>query len=196
MLLEEVGKKLYRLRAYSPIPVILYLVLFGAPGPISFCKGLGFILLGETIRFWGVGYAGGITRSRRIRSNSLVTGGAYGYVRHPLYIGNFLLTVGFTLAANPPMPWSLILIILLFILQYGAIIIAEESYLEKTYGEYYLEYRNRVPMLLPYRGPDKSGDKSIKYDFKRAWESERKTVIAILAMTAALLLNYFARSFL
>jgi hypothetical protein len=193
MPLNTFGRYLYRARPYTPIPLVIYLVCFGRPEPSGFALSVPFILLGEIIRFWGVGHAGSLTRSRRIRAKRLVTGGAFGHIRHPLYLGNFLLTVGFTLMAQPPMPWSLVVIVLLFAFQYGAIAYAEERFLESEYGQDYLDYKRSVPAFYPRLKPYSAGPRQ-RTDLAMAWRSERSSLIAMALMTLTFIVSYVLRA--
>ena len=61
----KLGKFLFRHRSYTPIPLILFLLVFASPNWILFFSGLFIILTGELIRFNGVAYAGMATRTTR-----------------------------------------------------------------------------------------------------------------------------------
>ena len=73
---------------------------------------------------------------------SLVTSGAYAYVRHPIYAGVVLILAGYTLAWSN---WTLALIVAVVALQFfDAKARAEERWLEERYPAYE-RYRFRVP---------------------------------------------------
>jgi protein-S-isoprenylcysteine O-methyltransferase Ste14 len=77
----------------------------------------------------------------------LVTDGLYGYLRHPLYVGSFLLGLGLTLILGD---WLLILAFLaLFTVNHGMVVKSEERELEAAFGAAYDRYRAEVPPLLP-----------------------------------------------
>ncbi len=64
----------------------------------------GFLVLssGEFLRAWGVFYVGAETRvTHRVGASKLVTSGAFGHVRNPLYVGNILIYVDWALDALP-----------------------------------------------------------------------------------------------
>jgi protein-S-isoprenylcysteine O-methyltransferase Ste14 len=74
--------------------------------------------------------------------NSLVTGGPYRFTRNPIYLGLFLVYLGFTLLAGTL--WGLIASPFLIWTITQAVIHAEEIYLEEKFGEQYKQYRSRV----------------------------------------------------
>lgn len=132
-----------------------YLLLF-IPSPEIFnsyiaaiITGLTISLVGEFIRALVMGLVniqhGG--KERTIYSSDLITDGIFSHCRNPLYIGNILILSGLGVAAN-----SLIFILVmvpLFIFFYQAIVLAEEDFLQKTFGAPYNEYRSKVNRWLP-----------------------------------------------
>lgn len=82
-----------------------------------------------------------------VKGHRLLTDGMFSYVRHPLYLGRILLSVG----------W-----VLIFLSFYGAVFMAigilfflpririEEDMLLKEFGEAYRAYQKRTKKLIPY----------------------------------------------
>lgn len=97
------------------------------------------ILLGEGIRTWSSGYLE--------KNRVLQTQGPYSLTRNPLYVGNFLIGLGFALIGNSLLGG--VVLIGGFLLIYTATILEEEGYLAKCFGEAYEVYTQRVPRLLP-----------------------------------------------
>ena len=80
------------------------------------------------------------------RTERIVTKGVYSIVRHPQYLGGLLSHVGITFLLSSL--YSLIVTPLLTFLIY-LIAIKEEKELIKEFGEEYLNYKRKVPMLIP-----------------------------------------------
>jgi protein-S-isoprenylcysteine O-methyltransferase Ste14 len=84
---------------------------------------------------------------RAFSAGRLVTGGVYGYIRHPVYAvwilffvpGLFLIT-------------GIVFLIFMPFFMYGLfkiLIVREEVYLEQKFGEQYVEYKKRVNAIIP-----------------------------------------------
>ena len=73
---------------------------------------------------------------------ALVTTGAHGISRNPMYAGMFLLYTGIGLAAASALMLAL-LIPIAFLMRYG-VVAREEAYLERKFGEEYRAYKARV----------------------------------------------------
>ncbi len=73
---------------------------------------------------------------------ALVTGGPYHFTRNPIYLGFFLIYLGFTLLAGTL--WGLIASPFLIWTVTSAVIRAEETYLDDKFGDQYKEFRSRV----------------------------------------------------
>lgn len=76
----------------------------------------------------------------------LVTDGVYGVVRHPQYLGIIIGTAAFLIQ------WPTIITVAMWpILTYAYYrqALKEEREMEEKFGEQYLQYRQRVPMLIP-----------------------------------------------
>jgi len=72
---------------------------------------------------------------------------AYGWLRHPIYLGAFFIWLALTMAY-----WRLLpLVVLAFYVMPVYLLCAreEERLMIERYGDAYLEYRRRVGGLLP-----------------------------------------------
>lgn len=77
----------------------------------------------------------------------LNTNGIYSVVRHPLYLGNYLMWAGLLLfTMNIPL---MIIISLLYWLYYERIMYAEEAFLTRQFGDDFLSWSRKVPAFLP-----------------------------------------------
>ncbi len=79
-------------------------------------------------------------------TTTIVDAGPYGFTRNPIYLGMMLSLVGLAVAFDSI--WSLITLILFFlIIRYG-VVAREEAYLDRKFGDVYRGYRARVRRWL------------------------------------------------
>ena len=182
----------FKFRGLTPVPFVLLVLIFARPNTSSFLWGILSMFIGEMIRFWGVAYAGGATRTRKVGANMLVTNGPFAFVRNPLYIGNMFIYSGAGIISNTCLPWLILVIWIFFGIQYYLIVKLEEEKLQELFGNSYLEYKNKVPRFLPQFHPFKA-ENPVKPDFKNALRSEKSTFLSILVilllMSGKMLLN-------
>jgi protein-S-isoprenylcysteine O-methyltransferase Ste14 len=186
---EKTGNWLFRWRSYLPLSMIGVVLWemrnFNYPYEshrldelweilcltISFC-GLG-------IRVFTTGYAPRGTSGRNTRrhvADALNVTGMYSIVRHPLYLGNFLIWLGISLFVRS---WGVSLIFILgFWLYYERIIFAEEQFLRRKFGDVYSEWAARTPAFLPrfknWRSP------RISFSVRKAFRKEYHTFFAVI----------------
>lgn len=165
------------------------LVLLGRPSRASAVAGIPVALAGEALRCWAVGYSGITTRSDRVTAPVLVTAGPYARVRNPLYVGNFITALGFTLGFTGRMPAAQRAAIAFaslgtMVLVYAAIVPLEEAYLRETFGAAFDEYVAQVPRLVPLGAP--AGSQSGTYDAGVIASAESRTFVTFGLMLAAL----------
>ena len=73
--------------------------------------------------------------------------GPYKYVRNPMYIGGFILLVGFGLYQRSVS--ILLLSLVLLLLTHLAVVSLEEPNLEKRFGQSYIDYKKSVSRWVP-----------------------------------------------
>lgn len=162
-LIEEFNKSgnwLFRYRSF--IPIVLYVLAFLV---IYFtdeffvnyqdlwwgltCLAISFI--GLFVRAITVGRTPAGTSGRNTKQGQVAdvlnTRGIYSVVRHPLYLGNFLMWFGLFLYVGNP--WFVIVASLLFWVYYERIMFAEEYFLRNKFGDAYLEWSEKVPSFIP-----------------------------------------------
>ena len=172
-----IGRLLFRLRSLTAIPFILIVIYFSRPTLTSVLVGAILLILGEFLRLWAVGYAGGATRSRTLGAASdLVTTGPYAHVRNPLYLGNLLLSLGVCIIAN--VYWMIIVLLVGYFIQYLPIIASEEAYLRDFCGAAYQSYYTAVPRFIP-RLRSYATPSAHSFSFARALKAEKRTLTAI-----------------
>ena len=79
-------------------------------------------------------------------TRALATTGIHGMSRNPIYLGMFLIYLGIGVAAQSL--WTLILTLPLAIAVRYGVVAREEAYLERRFGDAYLEYKRRVRRWL------------------------------------------------
>ena len=84
-------------------------------------------------------------------ANTLNRTGIYSVVRHPLYLGNYLIILGFALW--PHVWWLIVLTSCFYALYYERIMLAEENFLRQRFGETFEKWSAQTPAFLPkFRG--------------------------------------------
>ena len=190
MISQKLGNFFFKIRSFTPIPFILALLYFAEPAWHTTPIGILFIVVGEFLRIWAVGYAGGTTRATSLgAARDLVTTGPYSYVRNPLYLGNFLLSFGICIVAN--VLWLIPVLIIGYFIQYLPIITVEEGYLQKSCGTVYQIYQEQVLRFLPQFRPY-SSPSAHDFSWARAIKSEKRTLTAIICVIGLI----FARQML
>ena len=157
-LLVGFGNFCFRYRdALFPI-VFLALVLASPPGTLYGSRtwdrlldalGIAVALAGQILRALVIGLAyirrGGL--NKRVHADTLVVEGLFAHSRNPLYFGNFLAFVGFSLIHNSALCY--LVGILFFALAYLAIVAAEEEFLRRRFGADFDAYCRKVNRFLP-----------------------------------------------
>ncbi|HWR74587.1 MAG TPA: isoprenylcysteine carboxylmethyltransferase family protein [Bacteroidales bacterium] len=156
--LEKSGNWLFRRRGWLPV-IILVLgagYLFIANRSVIYFNLTWELICvfvsvaGELIRSYTVGYVPRNTSGRNVldqMADELNTSGIYSIVRHPLYVGNFLMWLGPVLFLRSV--WCVIIFVLAYWIYYERIIFAEEQYLRRKFGEEYDTWAFRVRSVIP-----------------------------------------------
>lgn len=77
---------------------------------------------------------------------ALVTDGPFRHTRNPLYLGLTLIYAGAALLV--PAVWPLILLPPLLVVMHWGVVLREERYLERKFGDAYRAYRAQVPRWI------------------------------------------------
>ncbi len=123
------GRLLYRYRGLIALPFFVFLVILGRPEIKNIIPHL-LIFLGIIIRLWASGYIGSVSRGYEISGDYRVINGPYKIFPHPLYLGNLFLVLGTIVLFNPPV-WYGMTLIIIFIIEYSIITVAEKNHLKK-----------------------------------------------------------------
>jgi protein-S-isoprenylcysteine O-methyltransferase Ste14 len=79
-------------------------------------------------------------------TTTLVESGPYRFTRNPIYLGMFLGLIGLAIAFDDL--WLLVMLVpFALVIRYG-VVVREEAYLERKFGDIYRGYRSRVRRWL------------------------------------------------
>jgi len=133
----------------AAIAVHMYLPQIAAlPKSISFIKPLGYLLVLPGIILWGGAV---IQLMSGFSKGKLVTTGAYGVVRNPIYSS----VTFFILPAIALMTLNWVYFVVSIFLYVGVMIFIgkEEQQLLQAFGKEYADYVARVDRLVPFKTP-------------------------------------------
>jgi len=193
--MKKLRHLLFTLRSYTPVPFLLVIVIFAQPTIVTMIIGFVLVFFGEFIRFWGVAYAGSLTRvTGSVGAPEVITAGPFAYVRNPLYVGNMLAYIGIGIMSNALFPWLLVGAAVYFAFQYFQIVLGEEEFLIKEFDEGYIEYKKNVPRFIPRIMPYKHTSQANQHArWDEALHSERRTFQALGLVLLALFVLWYMR---
>ena len=136
----------------SVLVVGVVLNFFMPLGLLANVQFLGRIVVGTIAFVVGIGMVIGANRIfRRIGTNArpslptltLATTGMFTWTRNPMYVGGSLALLG--VAIGFALDWVLLLLVVSLPLVHYGIILREERYLERKFGDEYRRYKALVP---------------------------------------------------
>ncbi|MGH9944184.1 MAG: methyltransferase family protein [Pyrinomonadaceae bacterium] len=127
-------------------------MVLARPRAATLAVGGAVAVVGLLVRAWASGH---------IRKNAaLAVSGPYAYTRNPLYLGSFILGLGFTITASGNW-WLLALLsgifVALFLGIYLPVMRVEAGTLAELFGEDYGRYARHVPLFFPRFRPYPEG---------------------------------------
>lgn len=134
---------------------------------------------GQVIRAIAIGTSNKHTSGRNTKeqvAEALNTKGIYSTVRHPLYLGNYFMWIGIVVYTFNI--WFVLVISLMFWLYYERIMFAEERFLERKFGDSYVNWSMKVPAFWPsFKNYEKS---SIPFSIKTIMRREYSGITATI----------------
>lgn len=114
---------------------------FARAGSTLVIIGLTMAVLGQLFRIYAAGFIH--------KNTQLASTGPYALVRHPLYLGNFLILIGFALAGNNMYVW--LGVVVFFLIWYPAAISYEDSKLESIFADEWRAWSKNIHAIIPGR---------------------------------------------
>jgi protein-S-isoprenylcysteine O-methyltransferase Ste14 len=158
--LENEGRWLFRRRSYMPLVFVALLLVslpyYAHPDRSRAMVGAWEVicvivsLSGLAVRVLTIGCAPRGTSGRRTKrqvADTLNTTGTYSVVRHPLYLGNYVIGLGIALFLH--IWWLPLFYTLAFALAYERIMLFEERFLRTKFGKAYHEWAAATPAFFP-----------------------------------------------
>jgi len=164
-------------RQWFAVLFVLLVSWLGDTNLTLFYAGAAVATVGELIRMWASGHVK--------KNKELATDGPYAYARHPLYVGNILILVGYSVASN--LWWSFVLMAFLLLFYYPPAISYEDNKLKIMFGEHWIEWSQNIHALIPTFSSN-SGSASSGWSFKQSLMKNGEPVIAIYLLACLYLL--------
>ena len=167
----QAGRFAFRYRGML-LPIAIVLLLVPSPAlmqnpALAGVIGLAVALIGQLVRSANVGLEyiirGG--KNHQVYAEKLVTGGIYSHVRNPMYVGNFILVLGMSIASNS---WVFLLLgIPIVVLMHKAIVAAEEDFLRNKFGAEFDAFCARSPRWVPRLSGLAATFRSLSFNWRR-----------------------------
>jgi protein-S-isoprenylcysteine O-methyltransferase Ste14 len=163
--IEIQGNWLFKYRGILPLIILVAGILvfiyskldasnffYGKPSFMNYyIFGCVFIsLIGLAVRIYTIGYTPDNTSGRNTYeqvADTVNRTGIYSIVRHPLYVGNFLMWLGIAFVVQNF--WFVAVFMLVYWIYYERIIYAEEQFLLRKFGDTFTEWASKTPTFIP-----------------------------------------------
>jgi protein-S-isoprenylcysteine O-methyltransferase Ste14 len=164
-----------RLRVFAGYVFAIVFIIFCRPTGMLLAVGTAIVILGLLLRAWACGHLR--------KKAELDVSGPYAYTRNPLYLGSFLITLGFAAASGV---WWLALVSVIFFLGiYLPVMNVERDELEEVIGDEYRDYVKDVPVFIPRLTRGRRSER--KFSFQLYLKNgEYEAAIGVLAVVLTL----------
>lgn len=130
---------LQRLRVPLGFLFAIVFLVFARPTVLTLSVGSVVAVGGLAIRAWASGHIR--------KASTLAISGPYAFTRNPLYLGSFLMGVGFSIAVG--VWWLALIFAILFLGIYFPVMRVESEDMRRLFGDDFEEYERNVPLFFP-----------------------------------------------
>lgn len=155
--------------------------IFAKPTAMTLAIGGAIAFVGVAIRAWASGHIR--------KAETLAVTGPYARTRNPLYVGSFILGIGFTIAAG--VWWLAIIFIALFLGIYLPVMRVEARDMQQIFGAEFEEYERNVPLFLPRLTVWKNTDGRFDFQLYLQYREYRAAIGVGVAIAALAAKSYF-----
>jgi hypothetical protein len=184
--IKRTGHFFFVWRDKLPVPLVLAMAGCARPRLSGWLIGLPLIVLGESLRIWGLMHIGPKTRTREICAERLITSGPYSHCRNPLYLANFIKILGFMVVSGNAL--FAMVVALFYLVEFSTMIPYEEGFLAEKFPEAHRCYREAVPAFIPTIEAVGRFDGAANFTLREALQSEKRTFAStsLILLTVAL----------
>ncbi|MFM9903001.1 MAG: methyltransferase family protein [Pyrinomonadaceae bacterium] len=172
---------LQRIRIPLGFLFAIIFIIFSRPAPVPLAVGGVVAFIGVAIRAWASGHIR--------KASKLAVSGPYAYTRNPLYVGSFILGVGFCIASG--VWWLALLFIGLFLGIYLPVMRVEVDDIRRIFGADFDEYEQNVPMFIPRLTVWQKTDETFDFGLYLQYREYRAALGAAVAIAALAAKSFF-----
>jgi protein-S-isoprenylcysteine O-methyltransferase Ste14 len=170
--LSDIRYRRDRFRQFMGVSFVILVSVAGRPHEVLFLIGSVVVCLGIAARLWASGHVK--------KNKALATDGPYAYVRHPLYVGNITLGIGFCLASG--LWWSFPLFIAIVLIFYPHAIRHEDERLHYSFKEDWEQWSRKTRALIPGLTPSQPNQQS-SWSFMQSLRHNGEPIIALFLLS-------------
>lgn len=179
-MIAKLKKFLQKTRVTLGFVFAFVFLIFAEPTVLSMAFGISIALIGLLIRAWSAGH---------IRKNKvLAVSGPYRFTRNPLYLGSFLLGLGFAVASG--LWWFAPLFVAWFLGIYFPVMSVEADELTEIFGDEYKRYAETVPLFFPWFSEYERDGKKFEKELYMRYR-EYQAALGFLFVTTVLIVKAY-----
>ena len=179
-LLHDLRHRRERFRQALGIAFVVVVAAVASTTETLVLAGLPLVVVGVLIRLWASGHVK--------KDKELATDGPYARVRHPLYVGNILIGLGFCVVSG--LWWSFPVFVLFLLLFYPPAVRQEDGKLSRLFPDAWAPWAAEVRALIPRARPYRSGPSGGGWSFRQSLRQNGEPIIAVFLLALVWLAWY------